>query len=119
MTTQESADKERQRQNRRNAARQAEFADFDAPSPQILKDPELATAWVIDWSKTTPEMSKLCRLDEEMLKYDGEWSLSETTIFAASGKSRHPSPLPTAAMVATTLHAVQEEAGRIIRERQH
>lgn len=67
--------------------------DFDIPPWQILKDPELAMTWIIDWLKTTVETSKrrLRRLNEEIAKYGKKWSLSETSAAPASGKV--PSPV--------------------------
>ena len=55
LTVEESADRERQRWN---AVSLEEFADSGVPPRQILKDRELATAWIIDRPTTTVETSK-------------------------------------------------------------
>lgn len=58
MKTQEHADREWELRERCNTARRVEVTDSGVPPPQILADPKLATAWVLDRSKTMTGTSK-------------------------------------------------------------
>lgn len=72
ITAEEYADRERRRRDRPNTLRRSVFADSDVLSPHITTYLELAMAWALDRSKMAVETNKcyLCRLDEEISKYD-------------------------------------------------
>lgn len=63
---------------------------------KILKDMKLTTVWVLDRQKIMAETSKrrLYRLDEEMVKYVEEWSLSKTIAATRASPDARLSPRP-------------------------
>ena len=83
-------------------------------------DPNLATAWALDHSVTTAETAARRRrcLDGEFAKIDEEWSLSDCSANAGRGKAAARAPKATSVVSAVALRTAQQEAERLLHERQ-
>ena len=86
----------------------------------VGNDPDLTATWALDLSVTNTETVARRRrcLDGELAKIGEEWSLSDCSANAGRGKVAARAPKAQSIVSMASLHTMQQEVERLLRERQ-